>query len=120
MLPILFSDTGATSQDGSHIAKFRMQGPEGCAPAPPSHPSLLRYPPTPPYFACLPPLPPTHKVSPKSTDPVPLYSVYRKFQNVNKVFLDSRLGHTLSCLVAEKSEIPKSTTFMPQQQSPSP
>ena len=31
MLPILFSDTGATSQDGSHSAIFRMQGPEGCA-----------------------------------------------------------------------------------------
>ena len=30
MLPILFSDTGATSQDGSHSAIFRMQGPEGC------------------------------------------------------------------------------------------
>ena len=27
-----------------------------------------------------------HKVSPKSTDPVPLYSVYRKVQNVNKCF----------------------------------
>ena len=31
MLPFLFSDTGATSQDGSHSAIFRMQGPEGCA-----------------------------------------------------------------------------------------
>ena len=30
MLPILFSDAGATSQDGSHSAIFRMQGPEGC------------------------------------------------------------------------------------------
>ena len=43
-----------------------------------------------------------HKVSPLSTDPVPLYSVYSKLQNVSKVFLDSRLGPTLSCLVAEK------------------
>ena len=31
MLPIPFSDTDATSQDGSHSAIFRMQGPEGCA-----------------------------------------------------------------------------------------
>ena len=34
--------------------------------------------------------PPSHKVYHQSTDPVPLYSVYRKLQNVNKVFLDSR------------------------------
>ena len=31
MLPFLFTDTGATSQDGSHSAIFRMQRPEGCA-----------------------------------------------------------------------------------------
>ena len=31
-----------------------------------------------------------------------MYSVYSKLQNENKVFLDSRLGPTLSCLVAEK------------------
>ena len=30
-----------------------------------------------------------HKVSPQSTDPVPLYSVYSKLQNVNKGFLGS-------------------------------
>ena len=29
-----------------------------------------------------------HKVSPQSADPVPLYSVYSKLQNVNNVFLD--------------------------------
>ena len=28
--------------------------------------------------------------------------MYSRLQNVNKVFLDSRLGPTLSCLVAEK------------------
>ena len=28
--------------------------------------------------------------------------MYSKLQNANKVFLDSRLGPTLSCLVAEK------------------
>ena len=27
-----------------------------------------------------------HKVSPKSTDPVPRYSVYSKLQSVNKCF----------------------------------
>ena len=43
-----------------------------------------------------------HKVSRKSTVPVPLYSVESKFQNINKVFLNSRLGPTLT-LVAEKS-----------------
>ena len=37
-----------------------------------------------------------HKVSPQSTDPVPLYSLYSKLQIFNKVFLDSRLGPTLS------------------------
>ena len=31
---------------------------------------------------------PPHKVSPKSTDPVPLFNMYSKAQNVNKVFLD--------------------------------
>ena len=35
------------------------------------------------------------KVSPMSTDPVLLYSVYTKLMNVNKVFLDCRLGPTL-------------------------
>ena len=44
-----------------------------------------------------------HKVSPWSTDPVPLYSLYSKLQNVNIRFLDSRLGPTPSCLVAETS-----------------
>ena len=44
----------------------------------------------------------TNKVSPLSTDPAPLYSMYSKLQNVNIGFLDSRLGPTLSCLVAEK------------------
>ena len=56
-----------------------------------------------------------HKVSPQSTDPVPLYGMYSKLQNVNKVFLDSRLRPTLSCLVAKK--ILRSATFLPQQQS---
>ena len=32
-----------------------------------------------------------HKVYPLSTDPVPLYSIYSKLQNVNIGFLDSRL-----------------------------
>ena len=45
---------------------------------------------------------PGHKVCPMSTDPVLLISMYSKLQIVNKVFLDSRLGPTLSCLVAEK------------------
>ena len=44
-----------------------------------------------------------HKVSPTSTDPVHLYSLYSYLQNVNTVLLGSRLGATLSCLVAEKS-----------------
>ena len=43
-----------------------------------------------------------HKVSPKSTDPVHLCSLYSYLQNVNTVLLDSRPGPTLSCLVAEK------------------
>ena len=29
-------------------------------------------------------------------------SVYSRLQYFNKMYLDSRLGHTLSCLVAEK------------------
>ena len=32
-----------------------------------------------------------------------LYTLYSRLQNVNKVLLDSRLGPTLSCLVAENS-----------------
>ena len=44
-----------------------------------------------------------HKVSPKSTDPVHLHSLYSYLQNVNTVLLDSRLGPTLTCLLAEKS-----------------
>ena len=44
----------------------------------------------------------THKISPKSTDPIHLYSLFSYLQNVNTVLLDSRLGPTLSCLVAEK------------------
>ena len=32
-------------------------------------------------------------------------------RNISKVFLDSRLGPTLSCLVAEKKYIFKSATF---------
>ena len=38
--------------------------------------------------------------------------MYSKLQNVNKWFLDSRLGPTLSCLVAEKSKIPKLNLFI--------
>ena len=44
----------------------------------------------------------TRTVSPYSTDPFLLQSVYSRLQNVNKVFLDSRLGRNLSCLVVEK------------------
>ena len=44
-----------------------------------------------------------HKVSPQSIDPVHLYTTYRQLTNVNTFHLDSRLGPTLSCLVAEKS-----------------
>ena len=44
-----------------------------------------------------------HKVPPKSTDPVHFFSRYSLLQNVNIMLLDSRLGPTLSCLVAEKS-----------------
>ena len=44
-----------------------------------------------------------HKVSPKSTDPVYLYSQYSYLQNVNTMLLGSILGPTLSCLLAEKS-----------------
>ena len=40
----------------------------------------------------------THKVSPKSTDPVYLYSLYSYLQNVNTVLLDSRLGQQQQCL----------------------
>ena len=36
-----------------------------------------------------------HKVSPQSTDPVPLYSMYSKLQNVNIGFLDSPETHCL-------------------------
>ena len=46
---------------------------------------------------------PVHNISPYYTDPVPLYSMYSKLQNVNIGFPDGRLGPTLSCLVAEKS-----------------
>ena len=42
-----------------------------------------------------------HNVSPKSTDPVHLSSLYSYLQNVNTVLLDSRLGPTLSCLVED-------------------
>ena len=48
-----------------------------------------------------------HKVSPKSTDPILLYSVYSRMQNLNKVFLDSRLGPTLTCLVATTKKLQK-------------
>ena len=37
--------------------------------------------------------------------------MYSKLQNVNKVFLDSRLGPTLSCLVAEKVKFPDQLLF---------
>ena len=40
-----------------------------------------------------------------------MYSMYSNLQNVNKVFLDSRLGPTLSCLVAEKVEFPDQLLF---------
>ena len=33
------------------------------------------------------------------------YNIYRKLQNVNKLFLDFRLGSTLYPLVAEKCQI---------------
>ena len=36
-----------------------------------------------------------HKVSPKSTDPGHLYSLYSYLQNLNTVLVDSRLGPTL-------------------------
>ena len=56
-------------------------------------------------------------VSFKSTDPVHLYSLYSYMQNVNTELLDSRLGPTLSCLLAEKSNFPNhnfpTTTTMP-------
>ena len=39
--------------------------------------------------------------------------------DVNKVFLDCRIGPTPSCLVAEQRLIIKLPTFLPQQQSPS-
>ena len=42
------------------------------------------------------------KVSPQSTDPVTLNSVYSKLQNVSNGFLDSRLGAIRSCLIEEK------------------
>ena len=45
-----------------------------------------------------------HKVSPQSTDSVPLHSMYSKLQNVNIRLLDSRLGPTPSSLVAEKGK----------------
>ena len=43
--------------------------------------------------------------------------MYSKLQNVSIGVLDSRLGPTLSCLVAEKRLIFKSATFLQQQQS---
>ena len=49
-----------------------------------------------------------------TTDPVPLYSVYSRLLNVNKVFLDSRPRPTLSCLVAEKKTLRLSTFIQKQ------
>ena len=53
-------------------------------------------------------------VSPSSTDPVLLYSVYSRLQNLNKVFLDSRLGPTLTCLVATTKKIQKPLVYILQ------
>ena len=53
-----------------------------------------------------------HKVPPQSIYPIHLYSLYSQLQNVNTLLLDSRLGPTLSSLVAEQKLNSKITTLI--------
>ena len=53
-------------------------------------------------------------VSPQSTDPVLLYSAYSRLQNVNRVFLDSQPGPTLTCLVTRTKKLQKPFVYILQ------